>query len=137
MQLDCETAVEQLPGMALFTSMFANKALSVRAEGQPTHDAHLEGEKTIQKAVNRCVPCFQACTLQDALAPPKSSAHSAIADWRQAHGGLCRAICEVAAAALHGPERLWRQAAQAHGCSQPGRAHRTETAEKCRQAYAA
>ena len=43
------------PSMALFTSMFANKALSVRAEGQPTHDAHLEGEKTIQKAVNRCV----------------------------------------------------------------------------------
>ncbi len=52
--------------MALFTSMFANKALSVRAEGQPTHDAHLEGEKTIQKAVNRCVTCFLACTLQDA-----------------------------------------------------------------------
>ena len=44
-----------MASMALFTSMFANKALSVRAERQPTHDAHLEGEKTIQKAVNRRV----------------------------------------------------------------------------------
>ena len=77
--------------MALFTSMFANKALSVRAEGQPTHDAHLEGEKTIQKAVNRQAATPALC--KDALNAAQSRAASFMALTLPAFAQDCSLVC--------------------------------------------
>ena len=52
-QIDVVGARRRSPTMALYTSMYAHKALTLRPEG-PVHDAHLEGERTVHKPAIRC-----------------------------------------------------------------------------------
>ena len=48
--------------MAMYTSSYINKALATRPEG-PRHEGQMEGEKTIQPAVARCVINVAAANL--------------------------------------------------------------------------